>query len=446
MDISATYFPSSDTLKPAAVILRGHPTENRQPVHMIFLVDISDSMNEDRKLSTVKRSMEFVLDLLGPDDLISVITFGSEADVVFRQMSATNKTMILNKVHSLKTNGYTNMSAALLRIRDCLDTHVSRHKLGALLLTDGHANRGVSDQAGLKTLVQRLIEDTPSLTLTTIGYGNDHQVDLLRDISTVGSGSYNVVYNLEAVATTFGEVLGGLTTVVAQNITVEIPEGCELTTGYSSVREPDGSFRVRVGDIYAENEVILLFKAPEGKRVRVRGHEMQTFRSIEQEILVEIPAPGAEIPKNLQLASFRYEVSQLLRESARGHPDTDEMKRKAESVLTRLRVLPYVSEQLVQMMIDDLESLLITYEQYDNILPPEMTTNISQHSAYLAMGRGMRSVMPPVAAAAAEVLGAGTGILRSRTANVDHMTSPFSNQAQMRNITVMRTASSQVEQ
>jgi hypothetical protein len=166
-----------------------------------------------------------------------------------------------------------------------------------------------------------------------------------------------------------------------------------------------------------------------------------------------MPATDATVPKNLELASFRYEVSQILRDSAREFADVAVIKQRAEATLTRLRSLSYASEQLVQMMIDDLESLLISYDQYDRMMPPEITTNLVQHSAYLAMGRGLRSQIPthlplevpPPMPFPNDGAAPGTGaVLRSRTAHIDNTSSPFSNQTQTRITTVLRTASSQV--
>ncbi len=386
-------------------------------------------------------------------------------------MVATETTPLLNKIRALKTEGYTNLSAGLMNIRDCLEPTSTHRKCGVLLLTDGHANRGVSDASGLRALVQRLVQETPSLSLTTIGYGTDHQVDLLRDMATVGAGSYNIVHNLESVATTFGEVLGGLTTVVAQNVVVELPVGAEPMTGYDVHRETSGKVLVRIGDVYAENEIIVLFRLPgsrEDQHVCVKGHDMASFHTINEDIVIRSPVEGEAVGKTVQLALFRYQVSEVLRESAREFSDSGAIRPKALALIDQLKALSYAQDQLVQMMIEDLEYLLQTLDSYSAAIPDEITSNMVQHSAYLAMGRGTRSMLPedmdyhtvhPTSLPRSSSPGTGAGIglvgatatttppqsqRRTRNTRVGHITSPFSNNVQNTMTQVLRTASNNV--
>lgn len=478
MNSSALFLSAAAGPKQAAVIIRGDAAApgERNPVHLIFNIDISDSMAEAGKLESVKKSMEFIVPLLQPEDLVSVITFGEQSHIILNKVAATEKDTILYKVRALKTDGCTNLSAGLMNINDCLVDSPATHKAGVLLLTDGHANRGVSGADGLKQIVQQLLTAAPTLTLTAVGYGHDHNINLLRDMATTGAGSYNIVYNLENVATTFGEVLGGLTTVVAQNVVVHFPPGTALRTGYATQAAADGTIQVRVGDVYAENEIIILATLPDSAAsARVTGHNMRTFVSMEDILpVLDLPA-GASIPKNVEQANFRYRVSTLLKEATTRATDSTALKQKAEALLAELKDLPYAEEQLIQMMIDDMETLLESLDA-----PPAMwghapalaatTSQMAQHSAYLALGRGMRTAsapMPPspplgpmpgrrirFAGAASPPLSdpgdtddasplTPTPSARIRTARVDPDASPFMNAPQRQITSLMRTSSQQ---
>ena len=472
MNISAQFLSIPPTTPNAktngALILKGQSSVQRQSVHMIFVVDISDSMSEGRKLETVKQSLQFIVPLLTQDDMVSLITFGDQAEILLKQVPASEQTPIFGKMKSLRTNGYTNMSGGLMCITDCL-ANLDRPtmKTGVLLLTDGHANKGVSDIAGLKTIVRRLAEVHPSLTLTTIGYGHDHQVDLLRNMAEVGGGSYNIVYTLESVATTFGEVLGGLTTVVAQNVEVRVPATVELKTGYAIRTNAANEQIVRIGDVYADNEIILLFAAEQDVTLRVTGHDMTSITGIDTIVEPTVPSSASqEVPKAIEIAMFRHEVSELLRLSVRDNSASSPLTQTAESLLTRLRALPYASEQLIQMMIDDIEHLLVSLDR--GPMPERVTTNLVQHSAYLAMGRGLRSQMPedsyeddmmvhpmstprrrsrrgasPSSPPSPVLMAAAPVVRHTRTANVDATVSPFSNPTQRRTTQTLRTMSNQ---
>lgn len=398
----------------AAVLLRGQAApDRRQAVHVMFLLDISDSMSDGHKLSNVKKSIEFLVPLLQPEDAVSIVTFGENSAVVLQPTPATERDLILGKVSVLRTDGCTNMSAGLMSVRDVIE-RASPRKQGIFLLTDGHANRGVSDPDGLKRIVQSLLTDHPELTLTTFGYGVDHNVPLLTDIATAGGGSYNVVYNLENVATTFGEALGGLTTVVAQNVTLLLPEDAEPLTGYKVIKTAGEPTQVRIGDVYAENQVVVLFRlgADATLPVGLTFHDMLGLRSVTESLTIG-PVPAAAdggVPKIVEQAQFRYKVSEILKEATRNLLAAG-LKGRAEALLAQLKELPYFQEQLIQMMIDDLEDLLEGIDRaeapYDGNIPAAValgatpsapaarqTSQWGQHSAYLALGRGLRSLAP----------------------------------------------------
>ncbi len=282
MDVSASYIDFHgeevrSTLRRCAITCKGHASTTRQPVHLIFVIDTSDSMNDSilssqagfSKLQQVKKSIEFLLPLLTNTDFVSMISFGDTSSIHLERtvMNEDGKKRVQGILRDLRTDGCTNMSAGLLDVQEVIQP--TSIKQGVLLLTDGHANMGVSTTSGLESIVNQMTNLNPSLTLTTIGYGKDHNAELLRSMAVVGSGSYNVVYNLEGIATTFGEVLGGLTTVVAQNVTIQLPYGSEVYSGYA--KQMSGSHvTVKVGDIYAENEIVVLCDIPDGPIV-VKG-------------------------------------------------------------------------------------------------------------------------------------------------------------------------------
>lgn len=421
MDSSLQQFSATEF----AVVIKGQASDHRQPVHLVFVIDTSDSMNDGAKLESVKHSLKFITCLLNPEDLVSIITFGEESEIIMNKASASESDAILYATSTLETGGCTNLSAGLMNVMDCVMGASPTHKEGVLLLTDGHANRGVYSKDALDGIVKSILERTPSLTLNTVGYGHDHNTQLLRDVAVQGGGSYNVVYNLEGVATTFGEILGGMTTVVAQNVIVSLPAGVTVNTGYAVTK--GDTIQVRIGDVYAENEIIVLYDGVQAQaQAEVSYHNMLTFSSTSVRPTCT-PYTGQEIPKNIQQARFRLQVSQIL-----GKPDEP----KARALLLELKALPYCREQLIQMMIDDLETLLHTL-RYPSNTTLAATTSMAQHSAYLSLGRGLRSVEPASAPMDDDPIEPAL-----RTAAVDTTFSPFSNNAQ-RNATANLRQSSQ---
>jgi Mg-chelatase subunit ChlD len=475
MDVQATFINfhtenCSGMLRRAAISIKGASSIRRQPVHIIFVIDTSDSMNDNgsrvsgiSKLDQVNKSIEFLLPLLTPSDFVSMISFGDESTVLCQGVAVTDegRSLIQTKLRRLRTDGCTNMSAGLLDIHDILEqTNLTTLKQGVLLLTDGHANVGVTNVVGLQAIVHQLVNINPSLTLTTIGYGQDHNAELMRSMAIAGSGSYNVVYNLEGIATTFGDVLGGLTTVVAQNVAIQLPYGTIVHSGYTSTNT-SSHVTVKLGDVYAENEIIVICDVPSVHTITVKGVDMRSLERITISPIVT-NAPE-ETPQNIQLAYFRYKVSCILNEAAAENLMSDTLKQKAQDLLDELRLLSYGSDVLVQMMIDDLEQL-VRVRRVD-------TTNVAQHSAYLSLGRGLRSEIPqeedpfgPVHSARPHFTSPAfrpstppltqqddfTGLNEQEDTSptpvrrtFSSIQSPFSNRVQHRNTITMRTSSQQ---
>mmetsp|Transcript_35872 Transcript_35872/g.112612 ORF Transcript_35872/g.112612 Transcript_35872/m.112612 type:complete len:588 (-) Transcript_35872:881-2644(-) len=127
-----------------------------------------------------------------------------------------------------------------------------------LLLTDGQANNGITDPQQLSRACSSMIDGT-SISLFTFGYGEDHNADLLRSLAESGRGNYYFVANNDEVADAFADCLGGLLTVVAQNVTLRIapqaPYTVSRVVSRRKVREASGEQSTGVtcelGDLYA---------------------------------------------------------------------------------------------------------------------------------------------------------------------------------------------------
>lgn len=385
-----------------AIKLRGQSlTTERQSVHLLFVIDVSDSMSESEarsshtKLDHVKSSISFLLPILLPSDSVSIITFGDDSEIIVQGQAATEegKEIIKRKIELLHTNGCTNMSAGLVSMYEVLSEITGQQKPGALLLTDGQANLGITNTYHLGTLVERFVTEKPELTLTTVGYGTNHNADLLQSLATTGSGSYNVVHSREAVATTFGEVFGGLTSVVAQNVSITLPESFIPLTHYTY-----NNRQIRIGDVFAENEIILLVKPTSGssgsssetQTIQVKGIAMPSLSPIQQSVIPTAAESSEEEPeKEILLAYYRYHVSELLKQMAHPH-SKQEIIVKATALRANLQALPFAQEILVQMMLDDIEHVLADCQSPFTGVASRNTTYI-QHAAYLSLGRGLRS-------------------------------------------------------
>ena len=397
MDITSQFLTSSSSssLQKGGILLKGRTRSTRQPVHMMMLVDTSGSMDDDRKLESVKRSLQVMLVLLSDEDRLSLVTFDDNSKVHLNRTipTAADREAISYRISSLHTNGSTNMSAGLLEARDRVEDLSSGRKQGILLLTDGHANMGVMDVPGLVNIVRRIQQEKPGVSVSTVGYGADHNTDLLTEIAKEGGGAYNVVKSQEDVATTFGDVLGGLMSISVQRAILEFPPGYKVKTSYPVTVESSGMTYVNIGDIYSDTEITVLYEGnPSMGPIRVLGTDMTTLDPIDVLSSPDAITDEASFLTSFIVAQFRGEVSDLLKD-VRNHSGSasqiqDLMQRIRENVrISGHPIVPFLLEDLQQAYDIRSGNRMMSQEEY---------TEIAQHSAYIGMSRGLRTTTSQV--------------------------------------------------
>ena len=264
-------FTLSKNTEWACIQVKAPESKDRIPVHLCCVLDISGSMDDENKLKNVKNSLYYLLDFLGPQDKISIVTFSNIAKIVVNQAFGSDKENIRTQLSLIHSESSTNLSAGIIEAQETLLTDT--YKQGILLLTDGEANDGLIVTSDIVQLVRNTITKF-DISISCIGYGLYHNAELLQSISTEGKGSYYIVNNLEAVATVFGDVLGGLVTCVAQQVQVILPVGTEVKSRYAT--NTVESMNIIIGDMTAGFEAVFLAKIPHHFSVSLKGYNLLT--------------------------------------------------------------------------------------------------------------------------------------------------------------------------
>ncbi len=264
----------------ACIQVKADENTSRQPVHLCVVLDTSASMESENKLENVRQSMKYLIDFLGPQDKLSIVTFSQVARIVMNGVSTTNeeKENIRTRISLIRSESNTNLSGGIIAVQDCLVTELG-YKQGVLILTDGYANVGVTmpkDIVKLSTNLSRLFSGT---SISCVGYGTEHNVELLQDISSEGGGSYYVVNDMEDVAQVFGDILGGLLSCVAQQVTVGLPVGTEVKTRYA-VHTSDKGVDVVIGDMPAGMIGAFIAKLDNNVSLNVKAFDLVTNQNV----------------------------------------------------------------------------------------------------------------------------------------------------------------------
>jgi Mg-chelatase subunit ChlD len=460
---SSTYTQIQDdaTLsRNGGIIIKGQTRNERQPVHMMLLVDTSGSMDMEQKLPSVKKSIQLMLELLSPEDRLSLVTFADDSKTFLNRVTPTpeEREAIQYRIQNLKADGSTNMSAGLLEARSLVEPPSSGRKQGLILLTDGHANIGVHTEEGLLDILKRIQTESPGLSLTTVAYGVDHNAEMLTNMAKAGGGAYNVVTNLEDVATVFGDILGGLISVSAQKVEIQLPPGASAFTSYRTQTDSAGMTSVYIGDLYADAEVTVLFKsAPSQGPIRIKGTDMTTLDMLDMVIEPTLLTRVEDIPVSLIMAEYRQKVVALLLSLRQGATTA---RSEAEALLQQIQDDDRIRDHpLKPILMEDIQQTLTLTRRGGHLTQSE-TIEVAQHSAYLSMARGLRTTTSHVPPApprpggrlrrqmAAPTLSRAASPIEAMSPPLSppaypQITSPFANRFQTQLASVMRTMSSQ---
>jgi Mg-chelatase subunit ChlD len=386
----------------ACLQLKAPDSSERTPIHLCCVIDTSASMSTGCKLENVKRSLQFLLDFLTPQDMISVITFSQSARTILSPTPVTHleKDNIRARISLINVESNTNISGGIIQARSALMADTSNMKQSILLLTDGVANVGLTKPADILELVRNTINGFSGTSMSCIGYGTDHNVDLLQNMATEGSGSYYVVNNLEDVAVVFGDVLGGLISCFAQQVHIVLPPGTEVKARYSMMSLAD-KLEVIIGDLSAGMEAAFLAKIPTGGIVTVTGYNLQTHTPFEMNTVVQ-SLDDEEHQVNGEAHYLRFEVLNLIETTniilKRYNVTQDEIKAQLEKVKECITV---VSEHqnnhthsLWEILIQELNTCKNGLENHNNRHHYDMGALMTQRAGYLGRMRGIASQEP----------------------------------------------------
>jgi Ca-activated chloride channel family protein len=234
----------------------------RPALCIIPVIDVSPSMFEysGQKIAYAKKSVEKLIEHLGPGDYCGLVQFSGTAEVLQRpvKITAESKINLKRKVSELSSGNATNIADALLvgldlgNKADLPGSVIVR----VVLFTDGQANRGPeTTSAGLVKLLEA---NLGSCTTSAFGYGSDADQNLLGELAKKGSGNYAFVQNPDDALTAFGKELGGLLSTYATNLLINVTaagshEITDVVSDVDSEEEKIGQgVRIKIPDILAE--------------------------------------------------------------------------------------------------------------------------------------------------------------------------------------------------
>ena len=246
-------------LEIAAPGLKGD--RRRDPARLQVVLDRSGSM-AGGQLVTALQAIDSLIGRLHADDVFGLVVFDDEIQVAVPSAPVGDGTAIRQVLHQIGTGGMTNLGGGLLRgVQEC-----GRTSDGAsttlVLLSDGHANRGVTDHRELESFAGGGSRE--GITISTIGIGRGYDEDLLEAISRGGSGNSHFAEDADEAGAKLASEVEGLLEQVAQAVSLTVKPSDSVSEirlfNDLSVSQIESGFMVELGELVADENRKLLFE------------------------------------------------------------------------------------------------------------------------------------------------------------------------------------------
>jgi Ca-activated chloride channel family protein len=220
------------------------------------------------KLAYVKRAAEHALCLLSDRDRASVIIYDDAVEVLApsQSMSPVTRARFIEAIKQVRTGGMTNLSGGWFTGCDQIADHQRAEAINrALLLTDGLANQGITDQEELASHAKALHQR--GIATTTFGVGNDFNEFLLQAIADAGGGHFYFIDSADQIPNYFAGELGEMLETVAREVTLSlgVPDGAKaLLINDIRCEVGDVGLRAFLGDAYSSqtHELVVRLDLP----------------------------------------------------------------------------------------------------------------------------------------------------------------------------------------
>lgn len=376
-------------------------SEERSPLNVSLVMDRSSSMSGEKIKQSRQAALKF-LQQLGPSDRLSIVSYGSDVSVESSPMyvTATNRKKLERIIRSLSVGGMTNLSGGFQQGCDLVAGSLEKNSINrVILMSDGAANKGITDPLQLAGLAGECYER--GVSATTIGLGLGYNEDVMTQIAVAGTGNYYFIDDEEKMASVFHMEATGLSSTVASkaSLEIELGEGVELLNlhGYK-YKEQGNKVTVALSEFSSKQKKDVLMRLSvsaqeSGERsvigVKLVYEDLLNARKVVKKgaLTAAISSDEKVVADNLDRQVYTHaqklEVAQTMTSAMDAYEKGD--RKKAEQLIQAQREQMQEAKDRYSLEGDDLEA----FERVDKELE-ETNTVIQNNSASSAPAKRLR--------------------------------------------------------
>ncbi len=197
-------------------------TENVPPSNLVFLVDVSGSMRNPKKLGLLKKSLNLLVGELREQDRISMVVYAGSSGVVLDPTPGDQKEKIKQAINNLRAGGSTAGSKGIkLAYKKAAENFMEEGNNRVILATDGDFNVGITSEGGLVRLIEKKRKSGIFLSVLGFGTGN-YQGSKMEKLSNKGNGNYAYIDSILEAEKTLVQEFGGSMMTIAKDVKIQI--------------------------------------------------------------------------------------------------------------------------------------------------------------------------------------------------------------------------------
>ncbi|BDS08474.1 hypothetical protein NT6N_35140 [Oceaniferula spumae] len=198
--------------------------EKRPAANLVFLLDVSGSMNAQDKLPLLVDSMKILLKELNGDDSVTIVVYAGAQGLALppTYVDENGRKTILDKLNNFRSGGSTNGGAGITLAYKMAKKHFVKGGVNRVILgTDGDFNVGLTDRSALVSMVER--EAKSGVYLSVLGFGQGNLNDaMLEDITNKGNGNYSYIDSLREGRKVFLDDMMGNMVTIAKDVKIQV--------------------------------------------------------------------------------------------------------------------------------------------------------------------------------------------------------------------------------
>ncbi len=200
--------------------------------NIVFLLDVSGSMNSRDKLPLLKKSLKLLIKSMRKEDRVAIVVYAGAAGVVLPSTSATESDVIEAALSRLSAGGSTAGAAGIeLAYKIAKENFIKEGNNRVILATDGDFNVGVSSESELVRLIESKRDQ--KIFLTVLGFGTGNYSDArMEQLSNKGDGNYAYIDNLLEAKKVLVKEMGGTLYTIAKDVKIQVEFNPELVSSY----------------------------------------------------------------------------------------------------------------------------------------------------------------------------------------------------------------------